>query len=190
MNTILPIDKHGTITPMEEFVGQENKNIYEALTSGIHSVEWPGHCRNCEWTYSEQMKKEVVKRMLGNPMIDFLRIVSDVFKSSIPENMKIRYCCINNFRPRIERKFIPEEARDFDPGKRYRVFSETLVIEEGLEEWYNVTWSLDEADILEEARKEVAPLPEPRVGVEMPCHFHGQDRPPVSLFDILDELVV
>lgn len=175
---------------MEEFVGQENKNIYEALTSGIHSVEWPGNCRNCEWVYSEQMKKEVVKRMLDNPMIEFLRIVSEVFKSSVPEDMRIRYCCINNFRPRIERRFIPEEALDFDPGRRYRVFSETLVIEEGLEEWYDVSWSLDDTDILEEARKEIAPSPEPMIKAERTCHLHGQGQPPASLFDILEQLVV
>ena len=184
MNTILPIDKH-----MEEFIGQENKNIYEALTSGIHSVTWPGQCRNCEWTYSEQMKKDVVREMLNNPMTDFLRIVSDVFKSHhSEEGRKIRYCCINNFRPLIERGFRAERDDEFDETKKYRVFSETLVIEEGLEEWYEVSWSTDDTDMLEEARREIVnePVLIPASPSTKKTACHVLNTP--SLFDMIEQL--
>lgn len=174
---------------MEEFVGHETRNIYEALTSGIHSVEWPGHCRNCDWVYSDQMKRDVVKKTLDNTVSDFLRIVSDVFKSTIPDDMKVRYCCINNFRPRIQRNFPMEEDEDSGRGKRYRVFSETLVIEEGLDEWYGVSWAIDDTDILEESGREVAPLPTPPAGgMATSCHTHGHH--PASLFNLLEKLTI
>jgi hypothetical protein len=121
-------------------------------------------------------------------MIDFLRIVSDVFKRTLPEGMKVRYCCINGFHPLIKKRPTDDAEESTEKMKRYRVFSETLVVEEGLEEWYDVSWTTDETDILAEVRQEtivqttVLPLKP-----ETPCH----ERPlPPSLFDLLEHLMV
>ena len=144
---------------MEEFIGQENKNLYEALTSSRYEVSWPTECRNCDWEYSDDMKRGVVEGILKNPMVDYLRIVSDTFKTTIPETMKVRYCCINNFRPLIKNKSGFEPPMDEDI--RYHTCTETIVVEEGLYEWYNLTWSIDDTDILKEAETDVS-TPKPQ----------------------------
>lgn len=165
---------------MEEFSGQESRQICEALMTGRHSVEWPEECRNCGWSYSEKMKKEVVGEMLGEPAVDYLSVVSRVFKATILEGMQVRYCCINNFRPLIKRKFIAEKDPDYDQGRRYRVFSETLVIEEGMSEWLDVSWSIDETEILEEVRQEILP----------PSNAFKIENQQPSLFHMLEKLSV
>lgn len=174
---------------MEEFIGQENKYIYEALVSGNFNVEWPVICRNCDWCYSESLKRKVTDQLLKNPMKDILRIVSDGFKEELPESMKVRYCCINNFRPRIERRFGDTYENLENSHTRYRVYSETLIIEEGLAEWYDVNWLVDDVDVLVETEKEVIRPPvsfaNPKTSYELDL-----DQGQVTLFNLIEQSVM
>lgn len=170
---------------MEEFVGQENRNLYEALTSYRYSVEWPCQCRNCGWEYDENLKRTISERVVKNPMIDFLRIVSDTLKETLTPSSKLRYCCINNFRPTIKRK--AADTEEGEGGVKYHICTESIAVEEGLYEWYNVKWSIDDADTLKETEEELNEVSP--VYPLNPCE-HETDAKEFSLINYLQQTVI
>lgn len=124
---------------MEEFVNQESKNLCTALTRGTEFT-WPVTCRNCDFEFPSNLKSVVCKTLMKDPQTDVLKAVSDAVKSSC---RGYNYCCINNFKPSYKQPFDPPVSDSI----RYYVYTETLMIEEGLDEWYEVSWDDEETPI-------------------------------------------
>jgi len=116
---------------MEEFVYQESKELYMAMVRG-EVITWPKTCRNCDFEFPSNLKSEISKSLMDEPLIDLLKLTSTTFRKHCTGH---NYCCINNFKPSFKRPFCKQ-----DENISYYVFSETLCIEEGLVDWYDVEW--------------------------------------------------
>lgn len=123
---------------MEEFVYQESKELYEALVRG-EEISWPTKCRNCDFEFPSNLKSEIHRTLMNEPLIDLLKLVSGTFKSQCCGH---NYCCINNFKPSYKRVFCkPPVSYDSNGNKiSYYIFTEELVVEEGLTDWYDIDW--------------------------------------------------
>ena len=116
---------------MEDFVYQESKDLYMAMVRG-ESISWPKTCRNCDFEFPSNLKSEISKSLMDEPLVDLLKLTSTTFRKHCSGH---NYCCINNFKPSFKRPFTKQ-----DENISYYVFSETLCIEEGLVDWYDVEW--------------------------------------------------
>jgi hypothetical protein len=145
---------------MEEFVQQEAKDLAFALTRGVDIV-WPTSCRNCDFEFSSNLKSVVCKALLKDPLADVLKIVSSSMESSCKGH---NYCCINNFKPTYKKPFVPPSSG----ATSYYVCTENLMVEEGLIDWYDISWDDDEESSL---------VPQPSFQATPPREF--------SLFDIV-----
>lgn len=133
---------------MEVFIYQESKELHLSISRG-DEIEWPTVCRNCNLEYPSELKTSISRSLLQNPMVDLMKLTSATLQREVP---KCNYCCINNFRPNIVRRKLPE----FEHHPGYYLFSESLVIEDGLVDWYDVSWEQDEEqeNFVTKARKE------------------------------------
>lgn len=105
-------------------------------------VEWPVQCRNCQKIYPKELKGMVSKRVCEN--VDFLKAVS----TSFLEIGIARYCCINNYRPRVIQKNSCALVSEYFVEIRSRVF-----IDKTMTDWLDIRWEDD--DIEEEFVEEV-----------------------------------
>lgn len=121
---------------MEEFLYRESNDIHKAIMSGTE-ISWPSHCRNCDFKFTQELKTEVYSMLKNNPSLDMLYIVSLCFRTKCSG---FNYCCINNYRPSFETDLNLTKK----PGVVYHVFTKSLVIEDGLDDWHDVTWDGDD----------------------------------------------
>jgi hypothetical protein len=119
---------------MEEFIHKESAQLTKGLLTES-KISWPSCCRNCEHLFSEKEKTDVCQTLLRNPELDFLKVVRDVLMG---ERVKVNYCCINNFRPSILSFGVSHEKEENFSGV------DGIFVEEGLVEWYGLTWEDDE----------------------------------------------
>jgi hypothetical protein len=119
---------------MEEFIHMETGRLYKAVLEG-GSITWPDRCRNCERDFSEYEKTEICQAVLKNPLVDLITVVRNVLFSST-DKTTVNYCCINNLRPCFQKDPKPSEGG---------VSGNPLIfVEEGLTEWYDLTWEEDD----------------------------------------------
>ena len=121
---------------MEEFIQREAKDLELALSKGVE-ISWPESCRNCDFEFPLNLKSLACKKLLSDPLADTLKIVSSAMRDHCTG---YNYCCVNNFKPTYRNHFTPPISRNTS----YRICTETIMIEEGLDEWYDVTWDEDE----------------------------------------------
>jgi hypothetical protein len=119
---------------MEEFIHKESHSLHVGILDGS-DITWPDSCRNCEHCFSEKEKTMVCQTLLRNPELDLLKVVRDVLMGE--RSSKVNYCCINNLRPQVDHS-TPKEREENFSGVR------GVFVEEGLVEWYNLTWEGDE----------------------------------------------
>jgi hypothetical protein len=124
---------------MEEFIHQESKDLWQALVKGVE-ITWPSTCRNCDFEFPSNLKSDVCKTLLNDPLVDMLSVVSSAMRLQACKGH--HYCCINNFKPVYRKPFQPPEDE-----RRYYVCTETLMVEEGLDEWYDLEWDGDEPPV-------------------------------------------
>jgi hypothetical protein len=124
---------------MEEFVHQEAKELCFALSRGV-DITWPTACRNCDFEFPSNLKSVVSKALLNEPLTDLLRVVSATMRNTCAGH---HYCCINNFKPTFKRPFVPPSSEIAS----YHVCNEHIMIEEGLFDWYDVSWDDDEESL-------------------------------------------
>lgn len=123
---------------MEDFIYQESRGLHAALTRGDR-ITWPTSCRNCDFEFPENLKSEVYRSLTNEPLGDLLSIVSRAFHTCCKG--KYSYCCVNNFKPTFKVSFTAPEG-----DVKYHICTETICIEEGLLEWYDIEWD-DETSI-------------------------------------------
>ena len=121
---------------MEEFIYRESKSLSTALWAG-RTVDWPKSCRNCDLRYPETLQRDICKSVMENSNVDLLKLTSHCLQTSVSN---CNYCCINNFKPTFKPVFTMEED---DNCKVFHVYTETLIVEEGLMEWYDLQWEDD-----------------------------------------------
>ena len=121
---------------MEEFLYRESNDIHDAIAEG-KEMTWPSQCRNCDFKFTQELKAEVYNMLRNNPSSDILYTISTCFRNKCKG---YNYCCVNNYRPLIN----DTDEMTRTPGVLYHVFSKSLVIDDGLEEWQDVTWDGDE----------------------------------------------
>jgi hypothetical protein len=119
---------------MEEFVHKETGRLYNAILEGTEVV-WPDRCRNCEGEFSDREKSEICQTVLKNPLMDLIAIVRNTL-FSVRGDGRVNYCCINNMRPNIQKK---ENYSERGLSGNSLVF-----VEEGLTEWYELSWEEDD----------------------------------------------
>jgi hypothetical protein len=119
---------------MEEFVHRESNTLCAGILEEKNIV-WPDSCRNCEHCFSEREKREVSQSLLRNPDLDLLKVVRDTLMKE--RSFKVNYCCINNFRPQIPSS--QNKEKDINFSGVHGIF-----VEEGLTEWYDLTWEGDD----------------------------------------------
>jgi hypothetical protein len=121
---------------MEEFIYQESRNLKTALWVG-QKIVWPKTCRNCDLHYPETLQREICRSVMENSNVDLLKLTSKCLQEFIPT---CNYCCINNFKPSFKPVLKIEEE---DRNKIFHIYTETLVVEDGLVEWYDLQWEDD-----------------------------------------------
>lgn len=148
---------------MEEFLYRETNDMHRAIVEG-KSITWPTKCRNCDFVYTPELKDEVYTMIMNNHSDDMLRVISSSFRSVCTG---FNYCCINNYKPKIE------SSSDFvkDPNVNYHVFTNSLVIEDGLTDWYDVTWDDEDESVIPEVNND---------------NHNGPVSTELSLFDLLE----
>lgn len=119
---------------MGEFIYQESKMLFRAITRG-EAIEWPTKCRNCDCDFPDDLKREIYQVILANPIVDLLKVTSQTF---MKRNPRTNYCCINNFKPHF-----PHSIDEIGVPECYRTIR-GVVVEEGLTEWYDITWEGDD----------------------------------------------
>lgn len=133
---------------MEEFIHRESNALCVGILDGSN-ITWPDICRNCEQEFSGREKTEVCQSLLKNSDLDLLKIVRDVLMKE--RSSKVNYCCINNFRPQVSQAVSKEGENNFSGVHG-------ICVEEGLVEWYNITWEDDEGIESEEVEDKVFSL--------------------------------
>jgi hypothetical protein len=118
---------------MEEFIHRENNILYQAVLED-REITWPKRCRNCDREFTAEETTQVCQSAVKNPLLDLLKVVSETLQTSRP---KIEYCCINNLRPVIHRASPSEKIGNCSGVK-------DVFVEEGLVEWYGLSWEGDE----------------------------------------------
>lgn len=124
---------------MEEFIYRESKLLNTALRNG-QDVEWPSSCRNCDLRYPENLQRDICREILTNSNVDLLKLTNQCLRKSCPS---CNYCCINNFKPLFKPMFTMEEDHK---DKIFHIYTETLVVEEGLMDWYELQWEDDKEE--------------------------------------------
>jgi len=122
-----------TFLSMEEFIHRENNILYQAVLED-REITWPGRCRNCDREFTTQETTMICQSAVRDPLQDLLKIVSQSLHTS---RHKVEYCCINNLRPIVQRQPVAEKAGNFSGIP-------DVFVEEGLVEWYDLSWEGDE----------------------------------------------
>lgn len=119
--------------------------------------KWPVVCRNCQAIYPKELRGMVVKRL-----DDRMTLLKAVSTSCLEIGMN-RYCCINNYKPKIKENEVPKIVKDMFIEIRPDVY-----VDKTMSEWLDITW--------EEDKK----FTNKQENIEMPCKTDNA----ISLFDL------
>jgi hypothetical protein len=106
-------------------------------------VRWPERCRNCQGIYPGELKSEVT-RLVKTSDVTLLKAVS----STLLKNGITKYCCLNNFKPQCEKRYIPNIVREI-----FVEISPQVYVDKTMSDWLDIKWDCD--DIVPEEVKVV-----------------------------------
>lgn len=111
-------------------------------------VEWPVHCRNCQNIYPREIKTGVSRLIFEN--VDFLKAVT----TSFLDIGITRYCCINNYRPRVVHVESGKLVAEYFVEIRARVY-----VDRTMTDWMDIRWEDDEDGVDKEDISDISNNP-------------------------------